>query len=82
LSGNGVYGYFDDVPEIEFRRVTDVTYHGTVNGTRVALMHMRARGFGSITNVCSAVAFHGLPLMSSYAGAKGAVVPIVKNALK
>lgn len=72
-AGNGVYGYFDDVPEIEFRRVTDVTYHGTVNGTRVALMHMRARGFGSIINVCSAVAFHGLPLMSSYAGARAAV---------
>jgi hypothetical protein len=34
---------------------------------------MRARGQGSIVNVCSAIAFHGLPLMSSYAGAKAAV---------
>lgn len=34
-AGNGVYGRFDDVPEAEFQRVTDVTYHGTVNGTRV-----------------------------------------------
>ena len=72
-AGNGVYGRFGDVPEIEFQRVTDVTYHGTVNGTRVALAHMRSRGRGSIVNVCSAVAFHGLPLMSSYAGAKAAV---------
>jgi short-subunit dehydrogenase len=72
-AGNGVYGRFSDVPEVEFQRVTDVTYHGTVNGTRVALAHMRPRGRGAIVNVCSAVAFHGLPLMSSYAGAKAAV---------
>lgn len=72
-AGNGVYGRFGDVPEAEFQRVTDVTYHGTVNGTRVALAHMRLRGRGNIVNVCSAIAFHGLPLMSSYAGAKAAV---------
>jgi short-subunit dehydrogenase len=72
-AGNGVYGRLDDVTEAEFQRVTDVTYHGTVNGTRVALAHMRARGCGTIVNVCSAMAFHGLPLMSSYAGAKAAV---------
>jgi short-subunit dehydrogenase len=72
-AGNGVYGRFGDVPEAEFQRVTNVTYHGTVNGTRVALAHMRKRGRGSIVNVCSAIAFYGLPLMSSYAGAKAAV---------
>ncbi len=72
-AGNGVYGRFSDVSEAEFQRVTDVTYHGTVNGTRIALAHMRPRGHGSIVNVCSAIAFHGLPLMSSYAGAKAAV---------
>ena len=72
-AGNGVYGRFGDVPEVEFQRVTDVTYHGTVNGTRVALAHMRLHDQGIIINVCSAVAFHGLPLMSSYAGAKAAV---------
>ena len=72
-AGNGVYGRLEDVSEREFQRVTDVTYHGTVNGTRVALSHMRNRGRGAIVNVCSAMAFHGLPLMSSYAGAKAAV---------
>jgi short-subunit dehydrogenase len=72
-AGNGVYGYFADVPEADFKRVTEVTYLGTVNGARVALGHMRPRGAGTIINVCSAVAFHGLPLMSSYSGAKAAV---------
>ncbi len=72
-AGNGVYGRFDDVAEREFQRVTDVTYHGTVNGTRVALAHMRPRGRGMILNVCSAIAFYGTPMLSSYAGAKAAV---------
>jgi short-subunit dehydrogenase len=72
-AGNGVYGRLQDVSEQEFHRVTDVTYHGTVTGTRLALLHMRKRGQGSIVNVCSGIAFHGLPLMSSYAGAKAAV---------
>lgn len=72
-AGNGVYGHFASVPEAEFRRVTEVTYLGTVNGCRVALSHMTPRDQGVIVNVCSAVVFHGVPLMSSYSGAKAAV---------
>ena len=72
-AGNGVYGLFSTVPEAEFDRVTDVTYRGTVNGCRVALGLMRARGTGTVVNVCSACAFHALPLMTSYSGAKAAV---------
>jgi short-subunit dehydrogenase len=72
-AGNGVYGRFEAVPEAEFNHVTAVTYTGTVNGTRVALALMAGRDAGTILNVCSATAFHGLPLMASYAGAKAAV---------
>jgi short-subunit dehydrogenase len=72
-AGNGVYGRFAQVSDAEFRRVTDVTYHGTVNGTRAALAQMAARDQGVIVNVCSAIAFQGLPLLASYAGAKAAV---------
>ncbi|HEY3636821.1 MAG TPA: SDR family oxidoreductase [Rhizomicrobium sp.] len=72
-AGTGVYGRFTDVPEADFKRVTDVTYHGAVNGTREALSRMQPRGAGTILNVCSAVAFHGLPLMTSYSGAKAAL---------
>ncbi|MCQ8240481.1 SDR family oxidoreductase [Rhizosaccharibacter radicis] len=73
VAGNGVYGRFSEVPDAEFRRVTEVTYHGTVNGTRVALRRMLPRDRGTIVNVCSAVVFHGVPLMTSYSGAKAAV---------
>ncbi len=72
-AGNGVYGRFEQVPAAEYDRVTAVTYTGTVNGCRVALGLMAPRGHGTIVNVCSAAAFHGLPLMTSYAGAKAAV---------
>jgi short-subunit dehydrogenase len=72
-AGNGVYGRFTDVPADEFDRVTAVTYTGTVNGTRIALRLMAPRNHGTIINVCSAIAFHGMPLMNSYAGAKAAV---------
>ena len=72
-AGNGVYGRFEQVTAEEFDRVTAVTYGGTVNGCRVALGMMAPRRQGAIVNVCSAAAFHGLPMMSSYAGAKAAV---------
>ena len=72
-AGNGTYARFIDTPADEFRRVTDVTYLGTVNGTRVALRRMLPRDTGHIVNVCSAVAFRGIPLLSSYSGAKQAV---------
>jgi len=72
-AGNGVYGRFMDVPKPEFDRVTGVTYLGMVNGTRAALRRMQPRDSGAIVNVCSAIAFHGMPLLSSYSGAKHAV---------
>jgi short-subunit dehydrogenase len=72
-AGNGVFGRFLDVSDAEFRRVTAVTYGGTVNGTRAALRRMRARDRGTVINVCSGVAFHGMPLLTSYSGAKYAV---------
>ncbi len=72
-AGNGVYGRFLDVTIEEFRRVTDVTYMGTVNGTRAALQRMVPRDAGTVINVCSAIAFGGLPVLSSYSGAKCAV---------
>jgi short-subunit dehydrogenase len=72
-AGNGTFARFVDTPQQEFERVTDVTYHGTVNGTRVALRRMLPRDRGRIINVCSGIAFHGMPLLTSYSGAKYAV---------
>jgi NAD(P)-dependent dehydrogenase (short-subunit alcohol dehydrogenase family) len=72
-AGNGVFGQLAQVPAREFDRVTATTYTGTVNGVRTALRHMPPGDAGRIVNVCSAMAFRGLPGLSSYAGAKAAV---------
>ena len=57
-AGVSVFAKFTDMTDAEFRRVNDVTYMGCVNGTRVALEHMKPRAMrGTIVNVCSAIGF-------------------------
>lgn len=68
-----VFAPFWDVEAHEFERVTQVTYHGYVNGTRAALKHMRPRDAGLIVQVGSAVAYRSIPLQSAYSGAKAAI---------
>jgi NAD(P)-dependent dehydrogenase (short-subunit alcohol dehydrogenase family) len=68
-----VFALFTDITPDEFRRVTDVTYHGYVNGTRAALRHMVPRDAGTIVQVGSALAYRGIPAQSAYCGAKHAV---------
>ena len=72
-AGVSVFAPFTDMSDEEFRRVTDVVYMGAVNGTRVALEHMRPRNSGTIVNVCSAIGLRGSPLLSAYSGAKYAM---------
>jgi short-subunit dehydrogenase len=57
----------------EFRRVTEVTYLGTVHGTMAALRHMRSRNRGTIINIGSALAYRSIPLQAAYCGAKHAI---------
>ncbi|HEY8030585.1 MAG TPA: SDR family oxidoreductase [Gaiellaceae bacterium] len=67
-----IYGEFLDIEPDEFRRATDVTYHGMVWGTRAALRRMKERNRGTIVQVGSALAFRGIPLQAPYCGAKAA----------
>jgi short-subunit dehydrogenase len=57
----------------EVRRVTEVTYLGTVNGTLAALKRMRPRNRGAIVQVGSALAYRAIPLQAAYCGAKFAI---------
>ena len=57
----------------EYRRVTEVTYLGTVYGTLAALRRMLPRDRGSIVQVGSALAYRGIPLQSAYCAAKHAI---------
>lgn len=65
-----VYSPVADITPEEYRRVTEVTYLGQVYGTMSALKRMRPRNRGTIVNVSSALAYHGLPLQAAYCGAK------------
>lgn len=67
-----VFAEFIDVDPDEYQRVTDVCYHGQVNGTRAALRRMLPRDQGTIVLVGSALAYRGIPLQSAYCGAKHA----------
>jgi len=49
-----VFAPFAEITPDEFRRVTEVTYLGYVNGTMVALSRMRSRNAGTIVQVGSA----------------------------
>ncbi|HET7589671.1 MAG TPA: SDR family oxidoreductase [Solirubrobacterales bacterium] len=68
-----VFAFFEDIEPEEYRRATDVTYHGTVWGTRAALKRMVPRDRGKIVLVGSALAYQGIPLQSPYCGAKHAI---------
>jgi NAD(P)-dependent dehydrogenase (short-subunit alcohol dehydrogenase family) len=58
----------------EFRRVTEVTYLGYVNGTLAALKHMLPRNRGTIVHVGSALAYRSIPLQAAYCASKHAVL--------
>jgi NAD(P)-dependent dehydrogenase (short-subunit alcohol dehydrogenase family) len=68
-----VFARFWDVTPEDYRRVTEVTYLGYVNGMRSALTRFRARGAGHVIQVGSALAYRGIPLQSAYCGAKHAI---------
>jgi short-subunit dehydrogenase len=57
----------------EIKRVTEVTYLGTVHGTLCALRRMRQRNRGAIVQVGSALAYRAIPLQAPYCGAKFAI---------
>jgi NAD(P)-dependent dehydrogenase (short-subunit alcohol dehydrogenase family) len=70
---SSVFAPIWDIRPEEFRRTTDVTYLGFVWGTTAALRRMRPRNRGTIVQVGSALAYRGIPLQSSYCGAKHAI---------
>lgn len=73
---NAMTSVFSPVKEMlpeEYKRVTEVTYLGVVNGTLAALNRMMARDRGTIVQVGSALAYRSIPLQSAYCAAKHAV---------
>lgn len=68
-----VFGPVEEVTPDELRRVTEVTYLGSVFGLQAALRRMRPRNRGVIVQVGSALAYRSIPLQAAYCGAKHAI---------
>ena len=74
---NAMVSVFSPVKEMEaeeYKRVTEVTYLGVVNGSLAAIKRMVPRNRGKIVQVGSALAYRSIPLQSAYCAAKHAIV--------
>jgi short-subunit dehydrogenase len=73
---NAMVSVFSPAKEMtpeEYKRVTEVSYLGTVYGTLAALQRMVPRNKGHIVQVGSALAYRAIPLQSAYCGSKHAI---------
>ena len=68
-----VFGRVADISADEVKRVTEVTYLGSVHGTMAALSRMKRRDRGVIVQVGSALAYRAIPAQAAYCGAKHAI---------
>jgi NADP-dependent 3-hydroxy acid dehydrogenase YdfG len=68
-----IFCEFTEIAPEDYRRATEVTYLGTVWGTRAALKRMLPRNRGTIVQVGSALAYRSIPLQAPYCGAKSAI---------
>jgi NAD(P)-dependent dehydrogenase (short-subunit alcohol dehydrogenase family) len=72
-AGLSVVAPFADCPKDDFNRVMAVNFDAVVEGCRLALPHLRARGQGWIVNISSVFGMMGYPTQSAYNASKYAV---------
>jgi NAD(P)-dependent dehydrogenase (short-subunit alcohol dehydrogenase family) len=72
-AGLSVVAPFADTPKADFDRVMAVNFGAVVEGCRLALPHLRARGAGWIVNISSVFGMMGYPTQSAYNASKFAV---------
>jgi NADP-dependent 3-hydroxy acid dehydrogenase YdfG len=71
-AGVSIYGRLDEVEERDSRRLFDTNFWGVVNGSLVALPHLRRNG-GALINVGSEASEAVVPLQAMYSASKHAV---------
>jgi NAD(P)-dependent dehydrogenase (short-subunit alcohol dehydrogenase family) len=72
-AGLSVVAPFADCPRADFDRVMAVNFDAVVEGTRLALPYLKARGSGWIVNISSVFGMMGYPTQSAYNASKFAV---------
>ncbi|CAA9890173.1 Uncharacterized oxidoreductase YxnA [Candidatus Methylobacter favarea] len=71
-AGVSVYGRIMEVPEEDFRRLFETNFWGVVNGSRIAVDHLRGKG-GALINMGSEASDAPIPLQGAYTASKQAV---------
>jgi short-subunit dehydrogenase len=74
-----VLGKVQDLSSEEIKRVTDVNYHGSVNGILVASRRMLPKNKGHIIQIGSALAYQAIPLQSAYCASKFATRGFIQS---
>jgi short-subunit dehydrogenase len=72
-AGVSIYGRIEEVSDADNRRLFETNFWGVVNGSLVALPHLRMRGGGALINLGSEASEAALPLQGIYAASKHAV---------
>ncbi|HEY7134792.1 MAG TPA: SDR family NAD(P)-dependent oxidoreductase [Acidimicrobiia bacterium] len=72
-------GRFESLSVEQFRRMLAVHFFGTMLVTRAAWPHFVAAGYGRVVNTCSEAMLGGIPELTSYGAAKGAVFGLTRN---
>jgi short-subunit dehydrogenase len=71
-AGGSIYGRIMDVPTEDLRRLFETNVWGVVNGSKVAVEHLRETG-GALINVGSEVSDAVVPIQGMYSASKHAV---------
>ncbi len=70
---------FEELTVSQFHRMLEVHFFGTLFVTRAAWAHFRTAGYGRIVNTVSEAMLGGIPQLTSYGTAKGAVFGLTRN---
>jgi short-subunit dehydrogenase len=71
-AGGTIYGRLDQVSEEDSRRLFDINFWGMVNGSLVALPHLKRQG-GALINLGSEASEVAIPMQGMYSASKHAV---------
>ena len=73
-AGVSIYGTIDETPVEDQKRLFDTNYWGVVNGSRIAVQHLKARADGGVLiNLGSVLADQAIPTQGVYSASKHAV---------
>ena len=71
-AGVGIWGMIDEVSETDMRQLFETNFWGVVQGSQIAVKHLRAHG-GAIINVGSVTSDRAVPVQGIYSASKHAV---------